>query len=125
MPDLGIYCLNASIVARAGSGVNATAILTTSTDKFVLDVENTINVMTRKVWAVDVAAFAALSAGVRAILTDAAASLCTIYTVMWDMSGYSSRGEAQTIIDVCRDSFVRDVEILKDLKNQTFVDAGV
>ena len=121
---MGIYCKNANIAAKAGYGASATAVAEANTDVFVLDVENIINVMTRKVWAVDAAAFAALSAAVRNILMDAASCLCAIYVVMYDMSGYSSRGEAQTIIDVCRDSFVRDIEILKDLKAQEFIEGA-
>ena len=125
MADVGIWCKNANIAAKAGSGANATAVATANTDVFVLDVENIINVMTRKVWAVDAAAFAALNAAVRNILMDAASCLCAIYVISYDMSGYSSRGEAQTMIDVYRDSFVRDIETLKDLKNQDFLIAGV
>ena len=121
MADLGIYCKNANIIARAGSGASATSAASTWTDTVVLDAEAVINVMTRKVWAVDAAAYAALSAAVKQILMDAAACYCAIYVIMYDMSGYSSRAEAQTMIDVNYNNFIRNIKVLEDLKMQDFI----
>jgi len=118
MADVGIWCKNANIQARAGSGANATAKAVAATDVYVLDVEAMINCLTRKNWS---DAYAGLNADVKYLLMDAAACMCAIYVIMYDFSGYSSKGEAQTIIDICRDNFIRDIELLKDMKTQDFM----
>jgi ADP-glucose pyrophosphorylase len=118
MPDVGIWCKNANIQARAGTGANSTAKATAATDVYVLDAEALINCLTRKNWS---DAYASLNVDVKYILMDAAASYCANIVISYDFSGYSSKVEAQTLIDINRDNFVRDIEVLKDLKNQDFI----
>jgi len=119
MADVGIYTKNADIQARCGVNANATSKATAATDVYVLDVESFINSATRYNWSD--AYTAGLNEDVKGILTETSASLCAINVINSDMSGFTSRGEAESMITVLRDIALRNISILRDLKTQTFI----
>ena len=119
MTDFGIYTKNADIIARAGAKANTTAVNTTATDIYVLDVEAIINAATRYNWSDKVTA--GMNADVEGILTDTGASLCAIKVIMWDMSGFTTREEAKSMINVLNDRAQKNISILRDIKSQTFI----
>ena len=121
MADVGIYATNAQIIARAGAKASATSKAVAWTDAVILDCENVINVLCRKIFAVDAAAFTALSVSTKYVLTDAAACLCAIYVIQYDLSGFTTRIEAEDMINILRDAFLRDVSLLRDKKTQDFL----
>jgi len=120
-PDLGIYCKNANIAARAGAGANATAVAVAATDVYVLDVEAYINAATRNNWS---DGYAALDVDVKYILMDAAACLCAVYVINYDMGGYTSLAEAQTMLNVLWSRAQECIKLLQDLKTQEFVEGA-
>jgi len=119
MADFGIFTKNADIQARAGVNANTTSKAVTATDVYVLNVESTINVMTRYNWSD--AFTVGLNVDVQGILTETGASLCAINVITDDMSQYTSRGEAESMITVLRDIALRNIQILRDIKAQTFI----
>jgi len=122
MADVGIYTKSADIIARAGTNANATAVAVAATDVYVLNVESTINVMTRYNWTD--AFTAGLNVDVQGILTETGACMCAIYVIQWDMSGFTSRGEAESMITILRDIVLRNLSILRDIKSQTFINGA-
>ena len=119
MADVGIYTKSADIIARAGTNVNATSIAPAATDVYVLNVEAMINSLTRFNWSDAVTT--GLNADVQGILTEASACLCAIYAIQWDMSGYTSRIEAEDMINVLRDKALFAISILRDKQVQKFI----
>ena len=119
MADFGIYIKNADIVARAGTNANATSVATAATDVYVLDVEALINSLTRFNWSDAVTT--GLNADVEGILREAGACFCAIYVIQWDMSGFTSRIEAEDMINVLRDRALFAISILRDKKAQKFI----
>ena len=119
MADLGIYTKNADIAVRAGANVNTTAITTAETDKYVLDVEAFINSKTRTNWS-DLYTVG-LNADAAGVLREASACLCAMYAIQYDMSGFSSRIEAETMLDVLRDRYTQAIKTLEDVKVRTFI----
>ena len=122
MADFGIYTKNADIQALAGTNANATAKAVTATDVYVLNIESTINVMTRFNWSD--AFTAGLNADVQGILTETGASMCAVNVIKADMSGYTDPGEAESMITILRDTYIRNISILRDIKNQTFINGA-
>ena len=122
MADFGIFTKNADIQALAGVNANATSKATAATDIYVLTVESSINAATRFNWSD--AFTAGLNADVGGILTEAGACMCAIKVISSDMSGYTSRGEAESMINVLRDTYLRNIQFLKDIKVQTFVNGA-
>ena len=119
MADDGIYTKNADIQARCGVNANSTSKATTATDVYVLDIESTINSMTRVNWS-DLYT-AGLNADVQGILTETGASLCAINVINSDMDAIG-RSTAESMITVLRDIALRNISILRDIKIQTFIE---
>jgi len=117
MADVGIYTKSADIQARAGINANATSKAVAATDVYVLNIESFINSFTRYNWS---DAFAGLNADVAGIVTDVGASMCAMIVIQSDMSGFTSRSEAQTMLDVLNNNVNRGLATLKDIKVQTF-----
>ena len=124
MADIGIYTTNAQIQAKAGLGASAVSKAVAWTDVIVLMVENFINVECRKVFAVDAAAFTALPASTKYLLSDVASSLAAIYVINYDFAGYPTRIVAEDMINILRDSALRGIQTLKEEKTTEFVLTG-
>ncbi len=118
MVDFGIWTKNADIQAKAGINANATSKATAATDVYVLEVESMVNVLTRYNWS---DAFAGLNADVKNILKEVTSNICAIYVIQSDMSGFTSRIEAEDMINVLRDAAFRGLSILRDKKAQEFM----
>lgn len=118
MTDLGIWTKNADIQAKAGVNANATAKLTAATDVYVLQVEAAVNLLTRFNWS---DAYAGLNDDVKQILLEITSNLCAIYVIQQDFSGFTSRIEAEDMINVLRDAALRNLSIIRDKKGQRFM----
>ena len=119
MVDFGIFTKNADIQAEAGINANATAKAIAATDVYVLNVEAVINSLSRYNWSD--AFTAGLNADVKGILTETGACLCANKVIKAEMSGYTSRIEAEDMINVNRDTALRNLQILRDKKVQLFI----
>src|SRR3990167_938352 len=117
MVDVGIYCKNANIQAYAGINANSTAKATAATDVYVLDVEAAINVATRKNWS---DSYSTLNVDVKYILMQTAATRCAQIVIMNQMSGFTSRAEAETMLDVLHSIYTTNIELLKLQAQQDF-----
>jgi len=110
------YCSSAQIIRKAGTNVNSTI---AASSQAIADWEDmaeaVINTSTRKDWT---AAYSGLGANFKVILSEAAACLAAMQLISYDMSGYTGKREAETMLDVLRDCAVRDIEVLKDEKNK-------
>ncbi len=120
MADAGQFAQDADILLRVGTAASATVKTAGWFDTIILDVEAVINVMTRYDWSTADAA-TALNATVRGILIDTGACLAAVEGIIWDMSGYTSRVEAEDMINVLRDIALRNMAILRDKKQQEFM----
>jgi len=121
MADVGIFTKNADIQARAGINANTTSKAVAATDVYVLNVESFINVATRYNWS---DAYSGLNADVKGILTDIGSCLCAIYVIQSDISGFTSRGEAESMITILRDIALRGIAILRDKKSEDFINGA-
>ena len=120
MANAGQFAQDADILLRVGTNASATVKAAGWFDTIILDVEAIVNVMTRYDWSTADGA-SALNATVRGILIDTGASLAAIQGITWDMSGYTTRTEAEDMINVLRDTALRNMSILRDKKNQKFM----
>ncbi len=121
MTDFGIWTKNVDIQAKAGTNANATSKATAATDVYVLEVESFVNALTRFNWS---DAYSGLNADVKDILKEVTSNLCAIYVIQWDMSGFTSRIEAEDMINVLRDRALTGLSVLRDKKVQDFINAA-
>lgn len=108
------FTTSGSAIVKAGYGVN-TALTASGAimDRWSDQVENSINAITRKDWVAD---YASVKANFKFILDDLESDMVAMKLIGYDLSGYSSLAEAQTMLDVLADNIRRNIEILKDDK---------
>jgi hypothetical protein len=118
MADTGIFATTAEVQRKAGAGASATSKAEAYVNDFMTQAESEINAATRYNWS---DAYAGLNTDVKGILKEAASNLAAIYVITYDMSGYTSRTEAENIINVLRDGYLRAISLLRDKKTQEFL----
>jgi len=126
MTDTGIFCNQAQMLQKAGA--NATSVMNATTDttfvysnSFIGQAESIINVMSMENWS---DGYAALDVDVKALLTSAASAWAGMRVIQYDMSGFTSRDEAETMLDVLQDEFLNAVSILRDIKKRKFMNGA-
>lgn len=120
MANAGQFAQDADILLRVGTNASATVKAAGWFDTIIIDVEGFINVVTRYDWSTADAA-TTLTATVRGLLVETGACLAAIQGITWDMSGFTSRTEAEDMINVLRDIALRNISILRDKKAQGFL----
>lgn len=120
MADAGTFADDAAILLRAGTGASATVKAADWFDTIIIDVEGVVSSACRFDWIAANTA-SAISADVVGILSDTCACLAAITGITWDMSGYTSRTEAEDMINVLRDRALMNIAILRDKKVQDFI----
>lgn len=118
MADTGIFATTAEVQRKAGANASATSKAEAYVNDYMTQVESEINVMTRYNWS---DAYSGLDADVKGLLKQIASNLAAIYVIQYDMSGFTSRVEAEDMINVLRDAALRGMSILRDKKQQTFM----
>jgi len=112
-------CLSGAVILKAG--INATTLTETQYDLIINEAESFVNVSTCRDWVTD---YASLPANTKKILEDAASSFAAIKLINYDMSGYTSRFEAQVCLNVNWAVFRECVNLLRDNEMKTFVETG-
>jgi hypothetical protein len=124
MADEGIFCNQADMLRKAGANVNsnlnaANDTTFTYSNDFISQAESIINARTRKNWS-DI--YSTLNNDIKKILKQVASDIAATYCINYDMSGYTSRAEAETMLDVLNNSINRGLQLLKDKKVETFME---
>ena len=120
MANAGQFAKDADILLRVGTNASATVKAAGWFDTIILDVEAYINCYcTFDFSTADTAS--ALNSTVRGLLIDTGACLAAIEGIIWDMSGFTTRQEAEAMITVLRDIALRNMAILRDKETQRFM----
>jgi hypothetical protein len=110
-------CTSEAIIRKAGANANSTAIASAALlADFADKAEGQLCMKTRKDW---VSSYA-VTTNFRPALADAVSDLAAMKVINYDMSGYTSRLEAQTMLDVLKDN---SDKIIADLKEKTTQEA--
>src|SRR3990167_5815567 len=118
MADTGIFATTAEVQRKVGANANSTANAEAYINDFMTQAESVINVATRKNWS-DV--YSTLNVDVKGVLKEAASNLAAMYVINYDLSGFPSKAQAETRLDVLYNGYTRDIELLKQLAQQDFV----
>lgn len=123
--EANIMTTSGQVLAKAGDGVNAnlTAGTIRAGDDFIIDIwikaaEAIINSVCRYNWSDK---YATLDQDTREILQDTASDIAAIKAITYDMNGYTTRTEAEGMINIYRDNKLFNLGILRDKKFQKFV----
>jgi len=123
---MAIMTSSGAVLQKAGDGVSADLTgagnvgesADTIIGRFISGAQATINAVTRINYC---DTYATLNEDVKYILEDVCTSLAAIHCISYDMSGYTSTTEAQSMIDIQRDNALRGMSLLKDKKQTTFI----
>ena len=115
MAHTGIFATSDEIILKAGAGASATATTEARINALCKQVESYINTKTRTNYS---DTFSALNIDVQGILTEAESNLVAIYLITFDLSGFTTRVEAEDILNILK---VRFNECMKTLSDQTAI----
>ena len=107
---------------KVGAGASATANVEAYINDFMTQAESEINVVTRNNWS-DV--YSSLNVDVKGLLKMIASNLAAIYVIQYNMAGYTSRVEAEDMINILRDAALRGMSLLRDKKVEDFIVTGL
>ena len=117
MAHEGIFATSDEILVKAGEDYD-TSITEARINALCLQAESLINVATRKNWS---DAYAGLNADVKGILSDAESSWVAMQIINYNLAVFQGKAYAELSINLLRDNFIRDLEILKDINMQDFM----
>ena len=103
---------------KAGIGASSHANTEDHINQYMTEVESEINSTCRYNFSDN---YATLNADTKGILKSVASNLAAIYVICYDMDGYSSRIEAEDVINILRDAALRGMRLLKDKKVSDFI----
>lgn len=106
---------------KCGDGVSTVSVAEAFANSYIEQAESVINMVCRKVFAADTTAFTALPVTTKHMLTEVASNMAAIYAIMYDMSGFASRIEAEDMINILRDASLRGLSLLRDQKQKDFL----
>lgn len=119
MSDEGIFATGIEGVRKAGVNANSTATSSESIlNDFMAQAESTINVLSQVNWS-DI--YSGLDSDIKGILKKAQTADVGNKIIAYDMGGYTSRFEAETMLDVNKDDFNVALSLLKDHKKRKFM----
>lgn len=118
MVDTGIFATTAEVQRKAGANASATSNTEAYINDFMTQAESLINSVCRYNFS---DGYAALNADTKGLLKEAASDLAAIYVIQFDMSGFTSRTEAEDMINILRDAALRALSLLRDKKVQDFI----
>ena len=118
MADTGIFATTAEVQYKAGANASSTSKAEAYINSYMTQVESFINVTTRKNWT---DAYSGLNVDVKGLLKECASDLAAIYVINYDLSGFSSRTEAETMMDVLRDRAMKCLDLLKEKASEDFM----
>jgi hypothetical protein len=118
MVDSGIFATTAEIGYKAGAKKSATSSAEAYTNSFIAQAESYINTACKFNFS---DSYGALNADVKAILKEAASNIAAMYVISYDMSGFTSRAEAETMLDLLRDRADFCIELLKNKPHTDFI----
>ena len=121
MVDTGIFATTAEVERKAGANASATSKAEAYVNDYMTQVESLINDNCRFNFSDN---YATLNIDTKNILKEVASNLAAIYVIQYDLSGYTSRTEAEDMINVLRDGALRGLSILRDKKVQDFINGS-
>ena len=105
-------------VIKAGSAVSTSIPDDNGWVNWISGASAYINTETRYNWSTN---YATLSSDVVQLLDEAASNIVAGYAIIFDMSGYPLRLDAQTALDYLNDRTNKAIKLLKDKVNTDFM----
>ncbi len=117
MADEGTFCTTANVQYKAGANASATSKAEAYTNQFVKEIEGWIMVRTRYDFKT---LYATLNAETKELLRLITSNLAAIPVITFDMSGFTTRIEAESMINALWSTALEAMKTLEDQKSVTY-----
>lgn len=122
MAEEGTLAINADVLKHAGANASSTATAEAYTNVFIKMAEAQLSSAARYDWVTN---YSSVSTIGKQILKDAVASYAAVKAINYDMSGFTSRQEALTMVNILWAAFQKTLTLLeKDNKYKDFILTG-
>lgn len=119
MAEAGTLCTNSNVVYEAGANASATSSAEAYTNVYILKAEGKICLDTRYDWVTN---YASVSTIGKEILREAASCYAAIAVINYDMSGFTTRQEALTMVNILWARYIDIIKrIVEDEKYKDFI----
>jgi len=118
MAENATFCISGAIAIKVGANVSSAGYTEANRNITAIQAEDFINVITRYNWTDN---YAGLNTDVKSVLEEASAAWAAIDFINYDMSGYTSRTEAELMINVNWAKFWKMIELLKNQIAPTYI----
>lgn len=116
----GTFCTEAEIQAKEGANVSA-SVTEAMHNNWIAEIQSYVNTLCRYNFTDE---YSSLNADVQGILNMIASCYCAIQGISYDMSGYTSRIEAENMINILMYQMNRALDLIKDQKAVTYMDGA-
>ena len=120
MAHTGIFATSDEVLVRAGENYD-TSITEARINDLCSQSESFINAATRYNWS---DTYSGLNADVKRLLSETSACLVAVAIITYNMAGYTTRTEAEDMINVNRDIALRNISLLRDKKTVAFLNGA-
>ena len=117
MAEEGTLCVNADVEKYSGANANTTADAEAYTNVYIKEAEGVIVSLSRFDYVTN---YASLTAIAKEFLRDACAAYAAMGVITYDMSGYTSRIEAEDMLNILFAKWSAAKKVLLDQKWVTF-----
>ena len=126
MVHSGLFATKAECDAKAGENVDLTGWTEANINAWCLQAESYINIITRTDYSAMFTAPATttLNASVWHLLGEAESNLVALYGILYNLAGFTSRVEAEDMINVLFARFNQCIFLLKDQKVVDFINGA-
>ena len=121
MVHSGIFATAAECASKVGELKDSTGWIEVNINQWCAESESYINLMTKKNWS-DL--YSSLNEDFKKILTEASSNLVAMYGIIFNMSGYTSRGEAELMINVLYQRAMDCIKLLTEPGAEKLLETG-
>lgn len=121
MAHTGIFATAAECASKAGENVDITGWVEANINQWCSEAESYINVLCKYNFSDN---YATLNADVKKILTEATSNLVGVYGILYNMAGYTSRVEAEDMINVLWARFNQCIRLLQDMGSVDYMNGA-
>lgn len=118
MAYTGTLCTEAEIAMFAGENVDTTGATEANRNAWVAQAESFLCVLSRKNW---IDAYSALNADVKRILSEYCARFAAVGEITYNMAGFTTRIEAEDMLNIHLHRMAQIEKILEDQKAVTYM----
>ncbi len=118
MSDTGIFATTAEVQYKAGAKASAVSKTEAYINNFMTQAESYINNAAGYNFSDN---YASLNVDKKGILKEAASNLAAIYVIMYDISGYTDRIEAEDMITILWARFNQCMKVLTETGTLSFI----